>query len=108
MTDFERITGPTVRHDTSQGRADGRRAVFTGADDAPSPVDRWLECTVTCARCTRSRSVSPTRLLLACVPFTLVALWRDHPLLARCPACGHIAWLRVRYPAATAGERVVG
>jgi hypothetical protein len=98
MSGFDRISAPDAASG-ARGRHDGRRAVFTGAADGPQGVDRWLECTVECARCARSRGVGPTRLLLACVPFALVVPWRDHPLLARCPSCARIAWLRVRYPA---------
>ncbi len=104
MSEFDRIGRPAVRSARRPTRADGRQAVFSGAADAPSGVDRWFECTVTCVRCARSRAVSPTRLLLACVPFAIVAVWRDHPLLARCPACGRMAWLRVRYPAISGSD----
>lgn len=98
MSGFDRISAPDASPG-ARGRHDGRRAVFSGTVDGPQGVDRWLECTVVCARCARSRSVGPTRLLLACVPFALVVPWRDHPLLARCPSCARMAWLRVRYPA---------
>ncbi|MBW3606422.1 MAG: hypothetical protein KY460_16255 [Actinobacteria bacterium] len=103
MTEFDRIAPPPTETGPAQvwRRIDGRRAVFSVGGDGPSAVDRWLECTVRCDRCARQRSVSPTRLLLACVPFALVVPWRTHPLLARCPACGQVAWLRVRYPAET-------
>lgn len=98
MSGFDRISAPDATFG-ARGRHDGRRAVFSGTVDGPQGVDRWLEYTVVCARCARSRSVGPTRLLLACVPFALVVPWRDHPLLARCPSCARMAWLRVRYPA---------
>lgn len=98
MSGFDRISAPDATAG-GRGRHDGRRAVFSGAPDGPRGIDRWLECTVACARCARSRSVGPARLLLACVPVALVAPWRDHPLLARCPSCARMGWLRVRYPA---------
>lgn len=98
MSGFDRIGRPGATPG-SRGRPDGRQAVFSGTTDGPHGIDRWLECTVECVRCARSRGVGPTRLLWACVPFALVVPWRDHPLLARCPSCGRMAWLRVRYPA---------
>lgn len=101
MSGFHRIHAPDATPG-ARGRRDGRRAVFSSTD-APQGIDRWLECTVACARCARSRGVGPTRLLLACVPFALLAPWRDHPLLARCPSCARMAWLQVRYPADPAG-----
>ena len=98
MNGFDRLSAPDVAPG-ARGRHDGRRAVFRGAVDGPRGLDRWLECTVDCARCTRSRGIGPTRLLLSCVPFALVVPWRTHPLLARCPSCASMAWLQVRYPA---------
>ena len=100
MNGFERIARPADEVLEGRRRRNGRHAVFSVADDRPATIDRWLECTTTCARCRRSRSIGPARLLLACMPFGLVMPWRDHPLLARCPSCGRVSWLRVRYPAA--------
>jgi hypothetical protein len=100
MNGFERIARPADEAFEAWRRRNGRRAVFSVADDRPMGIDRWLECTTTCARCRRSRSVGPARLMLACVPFGFVAPWRDYPLLARCPSCGRVAWMQVRYPAA--------
>lgn len=101
MSGFERIAPPTDLPLEVRRRRNGRHAVFSAPGEAPQGIDRWLEVTTTCARCARSRSVGPARLLLACVPLGFVAPWRAHPLLARCPSCGRIAWLRLRYPAST-------
>jgi hypothetical protein len=99
VSGFDRIGRPGATRNGRLNGRDGRWAVFSGAPDGPPGVDRWLECTVDCTRCSRRRGVGPARLLLACVPFAFVAPWRTHPLLARCPSCARIAWLALRYPA---------
>lgn len=84
MSGFDRISAPDATPG-ARGRHDGRRALFRGTVDGPRGFDGWLECTVEYARCARSRGVGPTRLLLSCVPFALVAPWRTHPLLGALP-----------------------
>ena len=98
MSGFDRISAPDATPG-ARGRHDARRALFRGTVDGPRGFDRWLGVHGRVRALRAQPGVGPTRLLLSCVSFALVAPWRAHPLLARCPSCARMAWPQVRYPA---------
>jgi hypothetical protein len=115
---MERAAGP--RLDSEDADAEGRAALFTaglqrdrdraareraGGAGRESARRRGHErgagqaaaggLAVHCSRCDVTSPLDAGAALRSALPLFLVAPWRDHPLFAVCPACGHRSWLKL-------------
>jgi hypothetical protein len=92
---FDRLRPRTPEPGQSSRASDpeGRRALFSVADQSPS----LGAVTIECSSCERTSVVTPRRLVgLAAPSLHLPLIKRDHPSWMRCPACGDRTWVRVR------------
>jgi hypothetical protein len=92
---FDRLRPRTPEAGQSARPSDpeGRRALFSVADQSPS----LGAVTIECSSCERTSVVTPRRLVgLAAPSLHLPLIKRDHPSWMRCPACGDRTWVRVR------------
>jgi hypothetical protein len=92
---FDRLRQRAPRSGTSVRPSDpqGRRALYSVADQAPS----LGAVTIDCSECERTSVVTPRRLLgLAAPSLHLPLIKRGHSSWMRCPACGQRTWVRVR------------
>ena len=98
MTDgagFDRLRprSPEASPSSRPSDPEGRRALYSVADQMPS----LGAVTIECSSCERTSVVTPRRLVgLAAPSLHLPLIKRDHPSWMRCPACGTRTWVRVR------------
>jgi hypothetical protein len=76
---------------TGQDRAaDGKRALFSAADEPGGPV------VVDCSRCEVTSRIRADDALRRMLSFSLWIPGRTYSRHLRCPACGRRSWVRVR------------
>jgi hypothetical protein len=74
--------------------ADGKRALFSVAEAEPVPA--FGSVTIECSSCHERSVLSPAQGIRAAIPsLHLPFIRKPHPSWLKCPACGHISWVRV-------------
>jgi len=92
VSDFDRIRPPRTRSSRSDG--DGPMALFSSVEELVAP--RRGYCTIRCATCRTTQTVSLAGLVRVLWPATVIVPWKWHPVFGRCLACHRRTWLRVR------------
>lgn len=108
---LERSDGP--RLDEASTDPDGRAALFSGAAGSTGghrasrgareagtqrgQMRRETDAALAahCSRCDATSPLDAGTAVRSALPLFVVLPWRDHPVFALCPACGHRSWLRI-------------
>ncbi len=70
--------------------ADGKKALFSGADERGGPV------IIDCARCGETSHIEVVDAVKRLASFSLWIPGRTYSRRMRCPTCQHRSWVRIR------------
>ena len=107
---FDRVRPRTAPVESPQTHdVEGKRALFSSSSHEPAPTPARGAVDVECSRCRQTTSLAPPAALRLVFPALhlglgvrrgsreamLGLLRRRYPSWLRCPACGHVSWVRV-------------